>query len=209
MTIKVAASVALMVAAAMTHSLQSIAQNYPAKPVRVVVPLAPGGATDIQARVFSQKLSQSLGQTFIVDNRAGAGGLIAFNFVQQAAPDGYTLLATTPTLTIMPALYEKPSFDAMKDFEPVILMSKAPFALISNPSFPANSLKEFLAWAKANPGKLNFAIPGVGTINHLATIWMEEAGDIKTAMIPYKGAGPANQDLIAGQVHATFANVTL
>jgi len=198
----------ILAAAVATFASQVFAQSYPAKPVRVVVPLAPGGATDIQARMFSQKLTQSLGQSFVVENRAGAGGLIAFNFVVQQAPgDGYTLLATSPGFTIVPALHEKPPFDPVRDFEPIIIMSKAPYALVVNPSFPAKNMKEFLAWTKANPGKLNFALSGVGTAIHLAAVWMEEAGGIKTTMVPYKGTGPATQDLIAGQVQAAFANV--
>jgi tripartite-type tricarboxylate transporter receptor subunit TctC len=199
-----------LTAAAMGLSLQAAqvqAQNYPSKPVRVVVPLAPGGATDIQARLFSQKLTQGTGQSFVVENRAGAGGLIAFKFVVSQAPgDGYTLLATSPGFTNVPALYDKPPFDPVKDFEPIILMSKAPYVLVVTPSFPATSMKEFLAWARANPGKLNFALSGVGTTIHLGAVWMEDAAGIKTVMVPYKGTGPATQDLIAGQVHAAFSN---
>lgn len=198
---------ALVITAGTLATAEVSAQAYPAKPVRVVVPLAPGGATDIQARLFSQKLTQSLGQSFVVENRAGAGGLIAFNYVVQQAPgDGYTLLATSPGFTIVPALHEKPPFDPVRDFEPIIIMSKAPYALVVNPSFPANNMKEFLAWTRANPGKLNFALSGVGTAIHLAAVWMEEAGGIKTTMVPYKGTGPATQDLIAGLVQASFAN---
>ena len=183
------------------------AQTYPARPVRVIVPLAPGGATDIQARMFSQKLSVSLGQGFVVENRAGAGGLIAFNYVVSQAPgDGYTLLATSPGFTNAPALYEKQPFDPVKDFEPIILMSKAPYALVVNPSFPAATFKEFLTWAKANPGKLDFALSGIATTIHFAAVWMEDAAGIKTVLVPYKGTGPATQDLIAGKVHAAFAN---
>ena len=200
-TVKTALSVA-----ALALATGAGAQTYPTKPVRVVVPLAPGGATDIQARLFSQKLGQSTGQPFLVDNRAGAGGLIAFNFVVSQPGDGYTLLATSPGFTIVPALYEKPSFDPVKDFEPIILMSKAPYAFVVHPSFPAKNMNEFLVWAKANPGKLNLALSGVGTAIHLAAVWLEEAGHIKTTMVPYKGTGPATQDLIAGQVQAAFAN---
>lgn len=189
------------------QGLSAAAQNYPTKPVRVIVPLAPGGATDIQARLFSQKLTQGIGQSFVVENRAGAGGLIAFKFVVSQAPgDGYTLLATSPGFTNVPALYDTPPFDPVKDFEPIILMSKAPYVLVVTPSFPARNMKEFLAWAKANPGKLNFALSGVGTTIHLGAVWMEDAGGIKTVMVPYKGTGPATQDLIAGQVHAAFSN---
>ena len=186
---------------------QTMAQNYPTKPVRVVVPLAPGGATDIQARLFSQKLSQSLGQPFLVDNRAGASGLIAFNHVISQAPgDGYTVLATSAAFTTTVAVFEKQPFDPVKDFEPLALMSRAPYVLVVNPAFPAANVKEFLAWAKANPGKLNFALSGLGSTIHMAAVWMEEAGGIKTTMLPYKGVGPSTQDLIAGVVHATFAN---
>lgn len=187
--------------------LQVHAQDYPNKPVRVIVPLAPGGATDIQARLYAQKLTQALGQTFLIDNRSGAGGMIAFKYmVGQANADGYTLLATSAGITNAPALYEKPPFDPAKDFEPIALMSKAPYLLILNPQFPATTMKDFLAWAKSNVGKLNFAISGVGTTIHLAQVWLGDAGGIKMATIPYKGTGPATQDVIAGRVHASFAN---
>ncbi len=183
------------------------AQDYPNKPVRVIVPLAPGGATDIQARLYAQKLSQAFGQTFIVDNRSGAGGMIAYKYmVSQANTDGYTLIATSAGITNGPALYEKPPFDPTRDFEPIALMSKAPYLLIVNPQFPATTMKDFLVWTKANPGKLNFAISGIGTTIHLAQVWLADAGAIKMATIPYKGTGPATQDVIAGRVHATFAN---
>ena len=199
------ASAAALVAAVLGTPV--LAQNWPTKPVRVVVPLAPGGATDIQARMFSTKLSAALGQSFLVDNRAGAGGLIAFNYVVSLAPgDGYTVLATSPGFTNVPALYEKPPFDPLKDFDPVIVMTKAPYVFAVNPAFPARNMKEFLAWTRANPGKLNFALSGVATTIHFAAVWLEEAAAIKTTMVPYKGTGPATQDLIAGQVHAAFAN---
>lgn len=194
--------------ATLTCSGQTAAETYPTKPVRVVVPLAPGGATDIQARLFSQKLSQTLNQTFLVDNRPGAGGMIAFrHIVQQATPDGYTVLATSPGFTNAPALYQKPPFDPRTDFEPIILMSKAPYVLVVNPKFQANTIGEFLAWAKSNPGKLNFAISGLGTTIHLAQVWLADAMKLKMTTVPYKGTGPATQDLIAGEVHASFANV--
>ena len=184
------------------------AQNYPGKPVRVIVPLAPGGATDIQARLFTQKLSMSLGQTFLVDNRAGAGGLIAFNLIaHQTAPDGYTLLATSPGFTNVPALYDTPPFDPIKDFEPIILMSKAPYSLVVTPAFPAKSISEFLAWCRANPSKLNFGVSGMGTTVHFAAVWLADGGNIRMTNVPYKGTGPVLQDLMAGQVHVGFANV--
>ena len=182
-------------------------QEYPNKPVRVIVPLAPGGATDIQARLYSQRLSQALGQTFVVDNRSGAGGMIAYKYmVGQASTDGYTVIATSAGITNVPALYEKPPFDPAKDFAPIALMSKAPYLLIVNPHFPAAAMKDFIAWGKANTGKLNFAISGIGTTIHLAQVWLGDAAGIKMATIPYKGTGPATQDVIAGRVHASFAN---
>lgn len=184
------------------------AQAYPEKPVRVIVPLAPGGATDIQARLFSQKLSQALGQSFVVDNRAGAGGMIAFKYiVQQASTDGYTVLATSPGITHAPAAYDKPPFDPVKDFTPIVLMSKAPYALVVNPKLPVATMKELLAYIRANPGKLDFANSGLGTTTHLAQVWMADALGIRMVTIPFKGIGPATQEVIAGRVHATFANV--
>lgn len=182
-------------------------QDYPNKPVRVIVPLAPGGATDIQARLFSQKLSQALGQTFLVDNRAGAAGWIAFRVIQQANADGYTVLATAPGITHPPPGQDKMPIDPVKEYAPITLMSKAPYALVVNPKFPAVTFKEFLAWTKANPGALNFANSGLGTTIHLAQVWMADAMGLKMVTIPFKGTGPATQELIAGRVHATFANV--
>jgi tripartite-type tricarboxylate transporter receptor subunit TctC len=116
------------------------------------------------------------------------------------------VLATSAGITNVPALYEKPPFDPVKDFEPIALMSKAPYLLIVNPQFPAATMKDFLAWARAHPGKLDFAISGIGTTIHLAQVWLADAGAIKMATIPYKGTGPATQDVIAGRVHASFAN---
>jgi tripartite-type tricarboxylate transporter receptor subunit TctC len=208
MTLLSLLSKAALAAMLLLWAALTTAQGYPNKPVRVIVPLAPGGATDIQARIFSQKLSQALGQTFLVDNRSGAGGMIAFKYiVQQATADGYTLLATSPGFTNVPALYDKPPFDPQKDFEPIILMSKAPYVLVVHPKFPAATMGEFVSWAKANPGKLNFALSGVGTTIHLAQVWLTDATGIEVTTVPYKGTGPATQDLIAGQVHAAFANV--
>jgi len=200
--------VAVPLALGLTSAAGVQAQDFPMKPVRVIVPLAPGGATDIQARLYSQKLSQALGQTFLVDNRAGAAGWIAFRYVaQQANNDGYTVLATSPGFTHLPPGHDKMPLDPTNDFEPIALMSKAPYALIVNPKFPAATMKEFLAWTKANPGKLNFANSGLGTTIHLAQVWMADAMALKMVTIPFKGTGPSTQEVIAGRVHATFANV--
>jgi len=202
------AAAALGLAWGLFSAAEGRAQDYPNKPVRVIVPLAPGGATDIQARLYSQKLSQALGQTFLVDNRAGAAGWIAFRYVaQQANNDGYTVLATSPGFTHLPPGHDKMPVEPTKDFEPIALMSKAPYALIVNPKFPAATMKEFVAWTKAHPGKLNFANSGLGTTIHLAQVWMTDALSLKVVTIPFKGTGPSTQEVIAGRVHATFANV--
>jgi tripartite-type tricarboxylate transporter receptor subunit TctC len=198
----------IILAAALAAATQAGAQGYPSKPVKVMVTSSPGGATDIQARLFSAKLGDSLKQGFVVDNRAGAGGRIAASFIAQQAPkDGYTVLATSPGFTIWPAVDAKPPADAIKDFEPIALASKAPYALVVHPKFAPQNMKEFLAYAKANPGKVNFGLSNVGSTTNFAQVWMEDAGGIKMAIIPYKGTGPATQDLIAGRLDVSFANV--
>jgi tripartite-type tricarboxylate transporter receptor subunit TctC len=126
--------------------------------------------------------------------------------ISQAPGDGYTVLATSAQFTTTVAVFEKQPFDPVKDFDPLILMSRAPYVLVVNPAFPAANFKEFLAWAKVNPGKLNFALSGLGSTIHMGAVWLEEAGGIRTTMVPYKGTGPSTQDLIAGVVHATLAN---
>jgi tripartite-type tricarboxylate transporter receptor subunit TctC len=189
------------------RSTPAQAGSYPTKPVRVIVGLAPGGATDIQARLFSQKLSEELGRPFIVDNRAGAGGLIAFQTVANAAPDGYTLLAATPSFTIAPAFRDKPPYDPLKDFVAISLVTKAPFVIVVHPSLPAKSMKELIAFAKSNPNALNFATGGIGTSIHLGIVWISSATNTNITIVPYKGTGPVLTDLLAGQINATFANI--
>ena len=180
--------------------------NYPARPVRVIVGLAPGGATDVQARVFSRRLSEELGRPFVVDNRSGAGGLIAFQTVANAAADGYTLLAGTPSVTIAPAFHDKPPYDPVRDFTPISLVTKAPFLIVVHPSFPAKTMTELIAYARSNPDKLLFGTGGLGTPIHLGEAWIANATKTKVTIVPYKGTGPVLVDLLAGQVHATFAN---
>lgn len=179
---------------------------YPSKPVRLVVGLSPGGATDIQARMFSQKLSQNLGQQFVVDNRAGAGGLIAYELVKDANADGYTVLAATASFTTVPALHTKPPYDPVKDFAAVSLVTKAPYMLIVTPSLPAKTIKDFIAYAKAKPGELNFGVSGLGTTIHLGAVWLDHSG-VKITIVPYKGTGPTTTAVMGGQVQGTFANV--
>ncbi len=182
-------------------------ETYPAKPVRLVIGLAPGGATDIQARLFAQKLSESTGRTFIVENRAGAGGTIAYAQVAKSAPDGYTLMGISSGYTITPSIYSKLPYDPLKDFTPISLVVQAPFLLLTHPSLPVKSVKDLLALARARPGVLDAASAGQGSSTHMAFELFRSMTGLKITHIPYKGTGPALVDAIAGQVHMLFGNV--
>ena len=184
------------------------AQSYPTKPIRLVVPFPPGGATDILARDVAQKLTEAWGQSVIVDNRPGAGGNIGSELVAKSAPDGYTLeMGTVGTHAINASLYAKMPYDHVKDFTPVILVAGVPNVLVVNPSVPANSVAELIAYAKANPGKLNFASSGNGTSIHLSGELFKVMAGVQITHIPYKGSTPALQDLLAGQVQMMFDNL--
>jgi len=184
------------------------AQGYPAKPIRIVVPFPPGGATDILARAVAQKLTDAWGQAVVVDNRPGAGGNIGSEIVAKAAPDGYTLeMGTVGTHAINASLYAKMPYDHVKDFAPVILVAGVPNVLVVNPSLPVSSVQELIAYAKANPGKLNFASSGNGTSIHLAGELFKVMAGVQMTHIPYKGSAPALQDLIGGQVQLMFDNL--
>jgi tripartite-type tricarboxylate transporter receptor subunit TctC len=184
------------------------AQAYPTKPIRLVVPFPPGGATDILARAVAQKLTDKWGQPVVVDNRPGAGGNIGSELVAKAAPDGYTLeMGTVGTHAINASLYAKMPYDHVKDFAPVILVAGVPNVLEVNPSLPVNTVQELIAYAKANPGKLNFASSGNGTSIHLAGELFKVMAGVQMTHIPYKGSGPALQDLIGGQVQLMFDNL--
>ena len=201
------AAVALAVATTLAAP-HALAQTYPGKPVRLVIPFPPGGATDIFGRVLAQKLGELVGQQVVVENRPGAGGTIGSDMVAKAAPDGYTiLLATTSTHSIGPALNPKMPYDAKKDFAPVIHMADATNILIASPTLPVNNLKELIAHAKANPGKLNFASSGNGTIVHLTGEQFKAATGTFIVHIPYKGTALSIPDLIAGQVAFVFDNI--
>jgi tripartite-type tricarboxylate transporter receptor subunit TctC len=183
------------------------ADSYPAKPVRLVVGLAPGGGTDIQARLFAQKLTETMGRPFVVENRAGAGGTIAYALVAKSAPDGYTLMGVSSGYTITPSIYSRLTYDPLKDFTPVSLLVQAPFLLLVHPSLPVKSVKELLALAKAKPGALDAASAGQGSSTHMAFELFKTLTHAKITHIPYKGTGPALVDAIAGQVHMLFGNV--
>lgn len=195
----------VLLIAALSAPVAAAADNYPSKAVRVIVGLAPGGGTDYQARLFAQRLSENLRQQFIVDNRLGAGGMIAYQIAAAAAPDGYTLLVSTPVYTIAPAFKEKSPHDPLRDFTPISLLTKAPYLLVVYPAFPAKSFVELVAYAKANP--LNFGVSGIGTTIHLGAAWIAQATRTNIVIVPYKGTGPALNDLLGAQIHTTFANV--
>jgi len=183
------------------------ADAYPSKPVRVVVSASPGAVTDTQARLFSKLLSDTFKQQFIVDNRPGAGGLIGFETVARAAPDGHTLLAVSPSLTTVYAFQDKPTFHPVTDFAPVSLMIRAPFLIVAHPSFPAKSMSELIAYAAAKPGALTFGLGGTGSIQHLAIAWIAAETKTNLVLVSYKGIAPAVVDLIGGQINATMANI--
>ena len=184
------------------------AQTFPAKSVRFVVPFATGGASDIMARAFGQKLGELWGQTVIIDNRAGGSGLIGTELVARAAPDGYTLLVVEPTFAIMPSLFPKAPVDVQKDFAPIIQLGQAPQVLVVHPSVPVKSVKELIALAKSKPGQLNFASPGTGTTGHLGLEMFKMMAHVDMVHIPYKGAGPAVADLLGGQIGVAVVSVS-
>jgi tripartite-type tricarboxylate transporter receptor subunit TctC len=201
--INVAAAACLALAASLAH-----AQAYPAKPIRIVVPFPPGGATDILARAAGQKLTETLGQPVIIDNRPGAGGNIGSELVAKSPNDGYTLLmGTVGTHAINASLYAKMPYDHVKDFVPVVLVAGVPNVLVVHPSVPANSVQELIAYGRANPGKLNFASSGSGTSIHLAGELFKVMTGVQMAHVPYKGSAPAVSDLLGGQVQLMFDNL--
>ena len=202
----------VIVASIATLALASVAvaqaPPYPTKPIRLVVPFPAGGATDILARAVAQKLTEAWGQAVVVDNRPGAGGNIGSELVAKSAPDGYTLeMGTVGTHAINASLYAKMPYDHIKDFAPVILVAGVPNVLVVNPSVPANSVQELIAYAKANPGKLNFASSGSGTSIHLSGELFKVMAGVQMTHIPYKGSSPALQDLLGGQVQLMFDNL--
>lgn len=178
----------------------AFAQQYPNRAVRVIIPWPPGQATDLAARVVGEKLSQQLGQPFIMENRPGAGGAIGTEAVAKAAPDGYTLLASSSgPMSIMPNLQKIP-YDPMKDLAPISLTARAPFALIAPPTLPANNAREFIALVRASPGKYTFASSGTGATAHLFGELFNAAAKLNAVHVPYKGSAPALTDVMGGQV---------
>ncbi len=198
----------LMLSTLAFASLSAGAQAFPTKPMKIIVPFPPGAATDTLARTVAQKMQEAFGQPVIVENKAGATGTIGSSMVAASPADGYTLLmATTSTHGIAPNLYKKPPYDPVKDFEPVSLVGWAPNVLAANPALPANNVKELIALAKAQPGKLTFASSGSGSSIHLAGELFKSMAGVDMLHVPYKGAAPALADLIGGQVDIMFDTV--
>ncbi|MDR6860650.1 tripartite tricarboxylate transporter substrate binding protein [Variovorax guangxiensis] len=176
------------------------AQAWPAKPITMIIPFPPGGTLDTVGRMLAQKLGEQLGQSVVVDNRAGAGGAIGSAAVARATPDGYTLLFSPSTFTTTPMVVKSTPYDVNKDFQPVALVAKAPLSIAVNKNLPVNDLKGLIAHAKSNPGKLTFAIGSSASAGHLSTELLKRASGIDYLIVPYKGSGPAYQDLIGGQI---------
>jgi tripartite-type tricarboxylate transporter receptor subunit TctC len=204
---KLRASQALLVAAAVsTLTAQSaLAQAYPTRPVRLIAASAPGGTSDILARLLAQHLTTDLGQTFVVDNRAGASGIIGTDLVAKAAPDGYTLLLIQPSLTINPHIFAKVPYNAVRDFAPISLVVDVPQIVTVHPSVQARSIKDLIALAHADPGKLTNGSPGQGTHPHLTSERFQQAAGIKLQQVVYKGVGPAFIALVSGEVALVFS----
>jgi len=195
-----------IVAAAATVAGAHAAEAYPDRPVRMIVGFPPGGAADILGRVAAQHLTDALGQQVVVDNRGGAGGLIATELAAKSNPDGYTLLFTSIPHVINPHLYRRVTYDAVRDFSPVALFVTVPLMLAANPSLPVKDVKELIAYAKSRPGQVNYASAGSGSSSHLAMELFKSMAGVALNHVPYKGTGPLLTDLIAGQVSVTIAS---
>ena len=184
------------------------AQNYPTRSITLVIPFAPGGSTSVVGRGVADKMSELLGEKVVVDNRPGAGGTVGTKAVAKSEPDGYTLvLGYTGTLAIGPSLYKNVGYDPRKDFAPIGLIGNAPNSLVVNPSFPAKTIAELIAYAKANPGKVNFGSAGAGTASHITGEYFARSAGITLVHIPYKGTGPAMTDLLGGHIPMAFAPI--
>lgn len=195
---------AAVLAGAMTAGAAAAA--YPEKPVRIIVPFSPGGGTDIQARLLAKAFNDSMGQTFIVDNRTGAGGLIGAQIAVDAPPDGYTILFTTASLAVNVTLYaDRMKLDMQKDLAPISWITSAPLVLSVHPSVPAKSVPELIALAKRKPGVLNNGVNTIGSTSHLSAEMLKQFAGIKTSIVPYRGGGPATVALTAGEIDMLFA----
>lgn len=185
-----------------------LAQAYPSKPIRIIVPFPPGGGNDVIARVVGQKLNERLGQQVVIDNKAGANGIVGLQALMQAPPDGYTLaVAAAGPMAVNPSLYEKLPYDPLKDFAPITNMVNFPLLLVTHPSVPAKTTLELINLAKSKPKQLFFASPGSGNSGHLAGELFNSMAKVETVHVPYKGQGPALSDLLAGQVQMLYSSI--
>jgi len=198
---------ALLATIAVAAGLPAGAQQYPSGPIRIVVPFPPGGGTDILARLIGQKLTESWGQPVVIDNRAGASGTLGTAVVAKAAPDGHTALIVPAGYAGNPGLYKRLPYDQARDLAPVSWLASGPLVLVVHPSFPAKSIKELIALGRARPGELDFGSAGPGTLPHLSAELFSSMSGVKMVHIPYKGAGAAVADLLAGRVPIYFMNI--
>jgi tripartite-type tricarboxylate transporter receptor subunit TctC len=195
--------------AALAGQNPTLAADYPTRPVRIIAPFPPGGTVDIVARILGERLTASLGQPIIVDNRTGAGGIIGSQIVATADPDGHTLLLTFLSHSINPHVYVKLPYDTQRDFAPVARVALSPNVVVVTPSLPVNSIKELIAMAKAQPDKINFASAGIGTNSHLSAEMMNSMAGIKMVHVAYKGGPPANTAVVAGEAQVTIPSMPL
>ena len=197
-----------VLSAALPWVAMAVAQDYPSKNIRLIVPAAPGGGADFLARIVGLKLSEAMSQAVVIDNRAGASGTIAADLTAKSAGDGYTvLMGQSTSIVIAPQIYQKLNYDTLRDLKPVTLVAEVPNVLVVHPSVPANSVKEFIALAKAKPGVLNFGSSGKGAPTHLAGEMFKTATGTSLVHVPYKGAGPSVNALIAGEIQVMFAPI--
>src|SRR5688500_14464938 len=186
---------------------QSPASDYPNKFIRFIVPYAPGGSSDVLARTLGQKLGDTLGQTLVIDNRPGAGSMIGTDVAAKATPDGYTIILSDMPHTINPSIHAKVPYHPVKDFSPITVIGVSPMFLFANPSLKVQNVKDFIAAAKSQPGKIAIASGGTGATTHLAAELLQTHAGIKLTHVPYKGAGPALADVVGGQIPATFTSM--
>jgi len=184
-------------------------QAYPGKPIRLIVPFAPGGGNDLLARIVSQKFQESWGQPVVIENKPGAGGNIGADFVAKSAPDGYTLLLGTNTLTMNPSIFRQMPFDTEQDFAPVAMLATTPLMVLVNPTLPVQSIPELIAYARSHPGALSYATPGIGTPHHLGTELFKTMSGTFMVHIAYRGSALALTDLVSGQVQVMWATVNV
>jgi tripartite-type tricarboxylate transporter receptor subunit TctC len=202
----------LVFAAALTAiaatATPAFAQTFPERPITLIVPFPPGGSTTLVARIVAEKMGETLGQQIVIDNRGGAGGTIGTRATAKASPDGYTIgFGYSGTLAVAPSFYPQAGYDIRKDFEPIGSIAVAPSTITVHPSFPVKSLGELIAYAKANPGKVNYGSAGVGSLNHIAGEYFAIKSGIKLTHVPYKGTGPAITDLLGGHIPMAFVPV--